>query len=353
MRDAMFDLGDDLGDFYEQHVRLGRARSRWLAGVRDANLERLKAGLDALSDKEGANYAHFRDAEDQGGYAMRTLNQTAGNDYDIDVALTFDEHDLPADPSAARQLVCDAFREKPGNFSRPPIARTNAVTVWYADGPHVDFAIYRRRVTTWGEILIEHAGGSEWTKRDPNAVTDWFEERVAALSPSPIAQRMVAAEQLRRIVRFLKFFCRSRLDWDLPGGMVMTTLAVECYRPNGERDDVALFDTMVALYYRLQTSLRVQSPVEPTQELTAKVGHGTQVEELRDKLGWALEKLAALGDSSCTRSQARNAWRLVFNHDYWNAQTGRSESLLQPVGTASGLTFPNRPTGPVKPAGFA
>jgi hypothetical protein len=81
---------------------------------------------------------------------MRILNQHPENAYDIDVGLIFDADDLPADAAAARQRICDAFREKPGNFSRAPKARTNAVTVWYADGPHVDFAIYRRREDLWG-----------------------------------------------------------------------------------------------------------------------------------------------------------------------------------------------------------
>jgi len=192
--------------------------------------------------------------------------------------------------------------------------------------------------------------------RDPDAVTNWFDSRVETLSPKPsrLAQGAVEPEQLRRVVRLLKFFCCSRLDWELPGGMITTTLVAECYRANTVRDDVSLYDTMAALRYRLATDLTVKHPVDPTQELTSKAEHRNQVEALRDKLVWALEKLAVLHDQTCTESQARNAWRLVFNHEFWKATTADAQGLLRPSSVAAtGLAFPNRQTGPVKPAGFA
>ncbi len=352
----MFDMHSDLKTFYEEHVRLGKKRRDELAGFRNANLDRLKSGLDALGEKHGTDYAYFEETRDQGGYAMRTLNQHPENEYDIDVGLIFDADDLPDDPTEARQRICDAFKEKPGKFRRPPKARMNAVTVWYADGPHVDFAIYRRREDIWGRTVIEHAGGDEWIERDPDAVSDWFDERVGSLSPDPSLYAGVAVEveQLRRIVRLLKFFCRSRVDWDLPGGMITTALVVECYRPDATRDDVALHDTMAQLLQRLEWNTTVLNPVDQSQELTAKTGCRDQVEGLRDKLDWALDQFAVLHDATCTEAQARNAWRLVFNHEFWNAKaTAKAESLLRPAATVSGFAFPNRPIGPVKPAGFA
>lgn len=351
----MFDLHKELTEFFEAHVRLGKKRRDWLASVRNANLDRLRSGLDALGDKHGVVYPYFKEARDQGGYAMRTLNQHPEKAYDIDVALIFDAGDLPDDPATARQRICDAFKEKPGNFSRPPKARTNAVTVWYADGPHVDFAIYRRGKDSWGRTIIEHAGDDVWVARAPDAVTNWFNEHVETLSPKPssFVERAVEREQLRRIARLLKFFCRSRVDWELPGGMITTTLVAECYRANATRDDAALYDTIAALWYRLSGDLRVRNPVDSRQELTSKPRYLNEVEQLRDKLFWALQRLAILRDPTCNEEQGRNAWRLVFNHEFWSLTTAKAESLLRPSTLASGLAFPNRQTGPVKPAGFA
>jgi hypothetical protein len=101
--------------------------------------------------------------------------------------------------------------------------------------------------------------------------------------------------------------------------MITTTLVAECYRANRTRDDVAFYDTIAVLRYRLSTDLTVKHPVDPTQELTSKAKHRNQVGGLRDKLVWALEKLAVLHDRTCTEAQARSAWRLVFNHDFWSS----------------------------------
>ena len=354
----MFDTHSELKTFFEEHVRLGKKRRDALAHFRDANLTRLKSGLDALGKKHGTKYAYFKEVRDQGGYAMRTLNQHASDEYDLDEGLIFDAEDLPDEPAESRQRVCSAFKEMPGNFLRPPRVRTNAVTVWYANGPHLDFAIYRRQKDIWGATTIEHAGGDVWTQRNPSAVTKWFHERVDVLSPNPqlYAGITVDAGQLRRIVRFLKFFCRSRVNWDLPGGMITTALVVECYRADTTRDDVSLYDTMAALYQRLAGWTSVLSPVDQTQNLTEKSKYQEQVQELRNKLGWALDKLAVLHDWTCTKAQALNAWRQVFNHSFWNAKAepgARADSLLAPAAEATGYAFPNRPTGPVKPAGFA
>jgi hypothetical protein len=352
----MFDLHKDLNEFFEEHVRLGKKRRDWLAGVRNTNLERLKSGLDSLGDKRGILYPHFQETRDQGGYAMRTLNQHAENAYDIDNALIFRDADVPQEAAAARQRICDALKEKPGNFLRPPKARTNAVTVWYADGPHVDFAVYRQRQDIWGRSIIEHASGDKWIARDPDAVTDWFEKRVESLSPASllIFEGAAKAEQLRRIVRLVKFFCRSRVDWDLPGGMITTALVVECYRLSAKRDDIALYETMVALWYRLSTDLKVRSPVDWTQELTAKSEYVDQVGRFRDQLAWALGKLAILHDKTCTAAQARDSWRQVFNHEFWSASAAaNANGLLRIATTVTAMRFPNRPTSPVKAAGFA
>ena len=212
----MFDMHRELNAFYREHVRLGRDRRRELAQFRESNLTRLKSGIDALGAKHGTKYEYYKIARDQGGYAMHTLNQHANNEYDLDEGLIFEAADLPQGPSSARTRIRDAFKEKPRNFLRPPKARTNAVTVWYADGRHLDFAVYRRRTGPWGNTIVEHSGGDTWTERDPEAMTNWFKDKVGQLSPNPdsFTTVTVAAQQLRRIVRFLKFFCRSRASWN-------------------------------------------------------------------------------------------------------------------------------------------
>lgn len=155
-------------------------------------------------------------------------------------------------------------------------------------------------------------------------VNDWFSKCVATLSPKA-SQTLgyypkVADGQMRRIVRFLKRFCRSRTSWSLPGGMIVSALVAESgiYRANSDRDDLALYNTMVALRNRLKVSCQVYNPVDSSQELTGKTEVLNQVTRLRDNLDIAIIKLNVLFDQpNCTREKARFAWDWVFNHEFW------------------------------------
>lgn len=351
----MSNVHDDLNRFYTNDVQLGRDRRKVLADFRDNCLTRLNTGLDKLSEQNNRRYGYPLESRDQGGYAMHTLNQARNNDYDIDVGLIFRKDDLPEGAGAARKRIREAFVLTGGQFTEPPNARQNAVTIWYASGQHLDFAIYRAYRDYAGRVVIDHAGGENWTERDPDRVTKWFAERVEALSPKSLAGATVDVGQLRRIVRLVKFFGRSRSDWRLPGGMITTALVVECYKPHPYRDDIALLRTVEAIYNRLLTVQAVPSPADGSN-LTAKPKRLAEIIDFRDKLGEQLSRLCIIDDLRCTRSQARAVWRQFFNHEFWNAENERPEkNLLQPATAAAlgPLTFPSAPRIPSKPQGFA
>lgn len=322
----MFDCSTQLATFYKDHVRLGADRRKMLADHRDANLARLSAGLVKIGEEDEKAYDDFVDSFNQGSYAMHTLNQHPDNDYDIDVGVLFEADDLPASPLDARKRVARAIASMGDGFAKEPEPRTNAVTVWYAAGHHVDFAVYRRRTLDGGGTVIEHAG-TEWKARDPLEVNQWFAQRVASASPKADAGATVEGGQLRRIVRFAKAFANSRSGWNLPGGMVVSTLVAECYRAHPHRDDVALYDTLAALLSRLQRTTIVMNPVEAASELTGKSEVKNQVERMRDRLAENLPKLAILSDQKCTEGQARSAWDWIFNHEFWAKEVTKSAQL--------------------------
>ena len=162
----MYDLHKKLKKYHDDHVRLGQTEQSELAGYRDTNLGRLNSGLDKLSEEDGVAYAHPAWHCDQGGYAMSTLNQHPDKDYDLDEGIVFRRDDLPAGALDARKRIAAAMKKGGGNFAKDPEARTNAVTVWYAEGYHIDLAIYREYVDSLGFTVIEHAG-AEWIARKP------------------------------------------------------------------------------------------------------------------------------------------------------------------------------------------
>ncbi len=312
----MYDLHKELNTFYENHVRLKNER-KTLANHRDTNLERLRVGLDEL------NYPNSFESMDQGSYAMHTINKHPQKDYDIDVAIIFERDYLPVDPTDARKRIEEAMNKGGGNFSKPPEALTNAVRVYYAEGHHVDLAVYRKNTGDFGSPVIQHAG-PEWTDRNPVEITDWFTSSVQSKSPSKEHGARVDDGQLRRVVRWLKMFAKSRSSWDMPCGLILSVLAVERYVANQYRDDSSLYDTMNSIRDRLASNKDVQNPIHPSQSLTEREKDKTRMKNLEEKLECALEELSILFGSSCTRRKALRTWSWVFNHPFWDEEIQKS-----------------------------
>ena len=336
----MSDLHNEIFSFYQDYVRLSSEERKDLAGYRDTNYERLKKGLDKLEQP------HPDRKRDQGSYATHTINQHPDKNYDIDVAVIFDKDYLPASPLDARKLVERAMQEGGGNFSQPPEARTNAVTVWYQEGHHVDLAIHRTYVNEWGDEIIEHAG-VEWTPRDPMDITNWFNETVIDHSPSTSKGSSVPDGQLRRVVQLLKMFTKSRSSWQkpgntLPGGLVISTLVgKDCYMPDGNSDEKALYETIKSLHTRLLGTTEVYNPVDGIQPLTYKDEYKNQVNRLRDKLEKALEWLEPISSDASSKEDTAKAWKQFFNHDYWDdlvIQINEAKVLGESLRTSSFVT---------------
>jgi cyclic GMP-AMP synthase DncV-like protein len=112
---------------------------------------------------------------------MHTLNRHPDNEYDIDTAVIFAEESLPADPLAARKRVAEALNLSGAPFSRDPEARTNAVTVWYAAGHHVDLAVYREVGASVAKRGVPIAVKSMESKVIPAHCTSSRRARTAAL----------------------------------------------------------------------------------------------------------------------------------------------------------------------------
>lgn len=307
-----YDMHSKLNDFYDDHVRL-KDEIKHLRKLRDTNLGRLEDGLNALGKPVFVKYL------EQGSIPMHTANKAPNNDYDIDIAVIFEKDDLPASPLEARKRVANALKEKASGFSREPEARTNAVTVWYADGYHVDIAVFRKSENWLGSEILEHAS-TEWLERDPKAITDWFIKEVKDQSPAKTlwSDPKVSIGQMRRIVRWIKCFTKAREGWNLPGGLVISTLVSECYQPDSDRDDIALYNTLKSIKSRLDADCSVYNPTDQTNELTDKQKFQTQVKSLKGKLGSVISKLDKLFDDDCNDSKASKAWNYMFQHDFWS-----------------------------------
>lgn len=311
-----------INDFYNNEVRL-KEEIKHLRKLKKTNLDRLSSGL--------LHFGHPNFAKDleQGSIAMHTANKAPDNDYDIDIAVIFEKDDLPTTPLAARKRVAEALIEKATNFTKEPEARTNAVTIWYADGYHVDFAVYRRSTDFWGREVLEHAG-SEWSERDPTEITNWFTEQVKSKSPSKddFITPSVENGQMRRVVRWIKRLTKGRDGWNLPGGLIISALVSECYVSDRHRDDESLYKTIVAIKERLDMYCDVYNPTNSSLKLTEKSKFLTQVKNLKKRLPSVIKRLDKLFESDCNEEKAKKYWNYMFQHEFFTKEESNRSSVL-------------------------
>lgn len=310
----------DVLAYHDEKVTLPEAERRDMRDRRDANRNRLNAGLkrdDAPS---------LLKSESQGSYVHRTMVQQPDKDYDVDDGAYFAASDLikangkERTPREVKEMVRAAVHSE--SFKTTPEVRRNCVRVYYDAGYHVDIPGYRDVVDGFGQHIRYDLAGPIWKESDPTAVTAWFLQANKSKSPDETNGR-----QLRRQVRLLKAFARSRKSWrdQIATGFMITTLIVdECYRADAQGEDRALYDTMRAIRDRLYVSLQIVHPVVPGDELT-KGPDDSKTRFLRDKLDWALAKLAVVQDPRCTRAEALDAWDQVFDTEFFSNRDGGSK----------------------------
>jgi len=352
----MFDCAEDVLAHHDEKVTLPQAERTEMRDRRDANRDRLKRGL------KDATKPAPREFVSQGSYAMKTMVQYLGKDYDIDDGVYFDKEVLVGERGAemsalqARQMVRDGLDD--GSFKTPPEVRKNCVRVHYGAGYHVDVPVYRRVTTkdVWGnESYHCELASSDWKRSDARDVTEWFEKENNDKSPDTDNGR-----QLRRIVRQIKKYACSRESWksQILSGFGITKLVTECFRGDADREDKALYYTMKAIRDRLNWNLVVAHPVTPNETIT----NGTddaRARGLRDRLSEAIDTLAPLFEYGCTRKTALKCWDKVYATTFFSdreeSTAKAAANLLKAasVAPASGaFTFPNVPRVDDKPRGF-
>lgn len=300
----MYDCAKDVRAYHDQEVTLPKTEQDAMRDRRDANRTRLRNGLANASKPAPLEFVK------QGSYAMKTMVRDRDNDYDIDDGVYFRKEDLVGERGAemtslqARQMVRNAVDD--GKFKRAPEVRSNCVRVFYEKGYHVDLPVYRRVVTSTAfgdEVHYELAASSGWKRSDARDVSDWYEDERA---------KSADGAQLRRINRDLKKYARSRYSWrgGILSGFGITVLTTERYRVN-DREDRALYDTMVAIRDRLSWDLQVAHPVTPGDYITSG-SDDARARCFRDKLTEAIVTLQPLFETDCTRERALKCWDKVF-----------------------------------------
>lgn len=320
----MFNYDQQLKKFYDRKIKLPSSMKDMLLAHRKANADRLISRLNEREPKIRIGESNF---QSQGSFAMDTVIQTrfTKEEYDIDYGVIIarsqlvNKDDIELSVQEVRELIRDSLKDK--RFNRQPKLMTNCARVFYAEeddyAHHVDLPIYRKYKDTNENEVTELAGQNGWSASNPTRVNDWLESLIADKNK----QSAGSGSQMRRMVKWMKRFCRSRnaetnSEWDMPNGMKLTMLIAECFCAN-ERDDAAFHGTLLALRNRLARSLEIENLADeswPKAKLT-QTSADTNVLNLRNRIKEALDELSVLFRSDCDESSARRAWDWVFQSD--------------------------------------
>lgn len=304
----MYDMSQQFNTFYRTEVVLPAVEQNSLREKRRLNIKRLKDGLLEYNKENGTEYKICEDRI-QGSMAMSTVVQNDQNDYDIDVAIVFEKSNLGGlGPLAVRNVVANALKKKTKQFSVEPEVKTSCVRIKYAEGYHVDFAVYRRYKNnpTDKEYMYEHAG-AEWSQRDIKALEEWFSDEIKD-----------KGKDLRKIIRLSKMFCKSRESWkNMPSGLLQTVLCDEQFTKEYSRLDEKFYYIMKAISERLDTDVTVVAPVDNGRKLVYRQIDEQRMGNWKNRLSLKLKELDILFTKSCTYEQAVHAWNNFFDHPYW------------------------------------
>ena len=326
----MIDCAKDVRAYHIQEVTLPKTEQDKMRDRRNANRNRLRRGLAKAGKPAPSEFVK------QGSYAMKTMIRDPDNDYDIDDGVYFRKEDLVGERGAemtalqARQMVRNAVDD--GKFKQAPEVHSNCVRVYYKAGYHVDLPVYRRVVTStiFGDVVhYELAASSGWKRSDARDVSKWYEDARA---------KSADGQQLRRINRDLKRYARSRQSWSgrILSGFGISVLMVECYRHH-DREDCALYDTMLAIRNRLDWQLQIAHPVTTGDYITTGADDA-RARCFRDKLTDAIDALQPLFDSDCTRERALKCWDKVFATTFFSErlEDEKRNSVAAPAIITSG-----------------
>ena len=304
----MYDFSKQISSFHKENVRLSNDQRADMKRRRNINLDRIEKGLEEL--KKPA----FKETINQGGYAQKTMTQPPECDqesrYDIDLGIVFDKDDTK-EPRTTRDWVRQAIiARKSTNMKNDPVTKKKCVRVVYVDGYQCDFPVFRRHLTDAG-WRYELSSGDEWIDSDPAAMNQWIECEVSGRSP-----RTSGSYQLRRIIRFGKFFSKThsaRLSRSFPSGLVATALFIECYKSSDGRDDMSFRETLRNLSQRSKDKAVYANGVQVSDDKdTDRIGR------LIDQAKASVLKLDELDAGDTTDSEANKIWQSVFQHSFFD-----------------------------------
>lgn len=228
---------------------------------------------------------------------------------------------------------------------------------------------------TWNYRMIN----DDWRLSNSEGFARWFESRMK-LAKALMENRALQAKAakvddlpayrwkspLQRCVQLLKRHRDIMFNDDpdgKPASIIITTLAARAYQ--GEADIADALDTILTTMGALvnPVSPRVPNPVNPAEDFTDRwTDRESQKHQLEAKF-WRWLRQAQIDFEAVGRERkpdliveaARGKFGAALNARDLSTKLGLglTSGLLKPAAVPAGLSFPDKPLVPQKPAGFA
>ena len=292
----MPDLQDKFINFHDA-IKLGTYKEeKTLRDKRELLINELKKGLkdEKIPDTDRKlTFSNFG----QGSYAMHTGIIPPDNDYDIDVGIVFDIINQEYGAVKLKKLI----RDRLTRYNRAIVIRRPCITVKYADGYHVDLAVYASNLDdyhiAWGK---ENTADPTWEKSEPKELIKWVKD---------ISDDADKRSQYRRCVRYLKAWKEEHFSADgnvMPPSIGLTIQAGRGFSYEEENDLGALITIVTYIknsFFSVddeksgtaKQSVKADLPVEPYSDVYEKMTL-IKTDIFHDNIEALLEALEAARD---------------------------------------------------------
>ncbi len=247
----------------------------------------------------------------QGSYSLKTMVEPLNpkDEYDLDDGIYLKHTDDDISEPTAEKVSSWIFEAVEGHTKKNPENKKNCIRVIYAEGYHIDLAIYRK---INGEYYLARLGEDQWVPSDAREFNNWFYERLER------------NEQMRSCIKYLKAW-KDFNSCDLKG-IHLTVLVGLNHVSVTDRDDTSLAETVGKIIEYLKDNKAIYNPVDTKENLIEGWSVG-KVTAAIDDLEKLYEKaLEAIDEED--QGNASKKWIAVFGTRFPEYEEEASESII-------------------------
>jgi hypothetical protein len=256
----------------------------------------------------------------QGSYSLKTMIEPLNpeDEYDLDDGIYLKHTDDDISKPTTEEVSNWVFEAVKGHTKKKPENKKNCVRVIYAEGYHIDLAIYRK---INGEYYLARLGQDQWVPSDARAFNNLF------------YTRLEKTEQMRSCIKYLKAW-KGYEGCDLKG-IHITVLVGLNHVAIEDRDDMSLEKTVAQIIEYLKDKKAIYNPVDKNENLIENWNSGKldattkMLEDFNKKAKQALEE--------DDKKEASKIWKDIFGKRFEIYEAKRIEIKqnhreIQPVG---------------------